>query len=196
MDIAKLIYGPFCHHSFENENRFFLDRKRQRCYLSVYRISREINMISKKTKYAMKSLIYLARCYDRGPVLISDLARDEGIPKKFLELILLALKNNGILQSKKGKGGGYYLGKPPQEINMGTVIRILDGPLAPVPCVSETAYAKCGECTDEKTCGIRLVMKEVRDAMSNILDGANLADVLERIKAAEQEGKGALHYSI
>ena len=153
-------------------------------------------MISKKTKYALKSLIYLARSYDKGPVLISDLAREERIPRKFLELILLSLKNNGILRSKKGKGGGYYLGKPPREISMGAVIRILDGPLAPVPCVSETAYAKCGECNDEKTCGIRLVMKEVRDAMSNILDNASLADVLERIDAAEQEGKGALYYCI
>ena len=153
-------------------------------------------MISKKTKYALKALIYLARCYDKGPILISDLARDERIPKKFLELILLSLKNNGILQSKKGKGGGYYLGKPPREISMGKVIRLLDGPLAPVPCVSETAYAKCAECHDEKTCGIRLVMKEVRDAMAKILDSTSLADVLERINVAEQKGKGVLHYCI
>ena len=97
-------------------------------------------MISKKTKYALKGLIYLARKYDQGPILISDLARYERIPKKFLELILLSLKNNGVLQSKKGKGGGYYLGKHPKEISIGNVIRILDGPLAPVPCVSESAY--------------------------------------------------------
>lgn len=153
-------------------------------------------MISKKTKYALKALIYLAREYDKGPILISNLARDERIPKKFLELILLALKNNGILQSKKGKGGGYYLGKPPREISMGKVIRILEGPLAPVPCVSETAYAKCEECHDERTCGIRLVMKEVRDAMAKILDSANLADVLERIERAEQQESGVLIYNI
>ena len=153
-------------------------------------------MISKKTKYALKGLLYLARKYDQGPVLISDLARDERIPKKFLELILLSLKNNGILQSKKGKGGGYYLGKPPKDISMGKVIRILEGPLAPVPCVSETAYAKCEECDDERTCGIRLMMKDVRDAMAKILDGTTLADVLERTEKEEQQGKGILHYYI
>lgn len=153
-------------------------------------------MISKKTKYALKAIIYLAKVYDKGPILIADLARDERIPKKFLELILLTLKNNGILQSRKGKGGGYYLGKSPKDISMGNVIRILEGPLAPVPCVSETAYAKCDECVDERTCGIRLMMKDVRDAMAKILDGTTLADVLERAEKAEQLGKGALNYYI
>ncbi len=153
-------------------------------------------MISKKTKYALKALIYLAREFDKGPILIADLARDERIPKKFLELILLTLKNNGILQSRKGKGGGYYLGKSPKEISMGNVIRLLEGPLAPVPCVSETAYAKCEECLDERTCGIRLMMKDVRDAIAKILDGTTLADVLERTARAEQQEKGVLHYYI
>jgi Rrf2 family protein len=153
-------------------------------------------MISKKTKYGLKALIYLAREYDKGPILISDLAREERIPKKFLELILLTLKNYGILQSKKGKGGGYYLGKPPETISMGHVVRILDGPLAPVPCVSETAYAKCEECDDEHTCGIRLVMKEVRDAIASILDGTTLADVLEKVAKASQKEKGVFHYII
>jgi Rrf2 family protein len=153
-------------------------------------------MISKKTKYALKALIHLVREYDRGPILIADLARDERIPKKFLELILLTLKNNGVLQSRKGKGGGYYLGKPPQEISMGNVIRILEGPLAPVPCVSETAYARCQECADERTCGIRQVMKDVRDAMAGILDGTSLADLLEREEKAAKKEKGILDFSI
>ena len=153
-------------------------------------------MISKKTKYALKALIYLVREYDRGPILIADLARDERIPKKFLELILLTLKNNGVLQSRKGKGGGYYLGKLPGEISMGNVIRILEGPLAPVPCVSETAYARCQECADERTCGIRLVMKDVRDAMADILDGTSLADLLEREEKAAKKEKGILDFSI
>ncbi len=153
-------------------------------------------MISKKTKYGLKAMIYLAKVYDQGPILIADLAREERIPKKFLELILLTLKNNGVLQSRKGKGGGYYLGKPPKEISLGKLVRILDGPLAPVPCVSETAYAKCDECVDEKTCGIRLVMKDVRDAIAEILDGTSLADVLERSDKAEQQDKGILHYYI
>ncbi|AJE03113.1 RrF2 family transcriptional regulator [Geobacter pickeringii] len=153
-------------------------------------------MISKKTKYALKALIYLAREYDRGPILIADMARDERIPKKFLELILLALKNAGVLQSKKGKGGGYSLARPPREISMGRVIRVLEGPLAPVPCVSETAYARCEECDDEWSCGIRLVMKDVRDAMAQILDNATLADVLERIEQEKQKSDGALFYAI
>lgn len=153
-------------------------------------------MISKKTKYGLKSLLYLARKYNQGPILISDLARDERIPKKFLELILLALKNNGILQSRKGKGGGYYLGRSPREISLGNVVRILDGPLAPVSCVSETAYASCKECIDERTCGIRLVMKDVRDAIANILDGTSLADMLEREERAAKAEKGILDFSI
>ncbi len=153
-------------------------------------------MISKKTKYGLKSLLYLARKYDQGPILISDLAREERIPKKFLELILLALKNNGILQSKKGKGGGYYLGRPPREISVGNVVRVLEGPLAPVPCVSETAYARCQECLDERTCGIRLVMKDVRDAISSILDKTSLADMLELEEKADQRVRGILHYTI
>jgi Rrf2 family protein len=153
-------------------------------------------MISKKTKYALKALLYLAREYDHGPILISDLAREERIPKKFLELILLTLKNSGILQSKKGKGGGYYLGKHPGTITMGAVIRILEGPLAPVPCVSESAYAKCEECADEQNCGIRLVMKDVRDAMARILDSATLAEVLERVERERLKESGILNYMI
>jgi len=153
-------------------------------------------MISKKTKYALKALIYLAREYDKGPILIADLAREERIPKKFLELILLALKNNGILLSKKGKGGGYYLGRAPREITLGKIIRVLEGPLAPVPCVSESAYAHCDECVSEQTCGIRLVMKEVRDSMAAILDSTTLADVLERVAKEEQLLQGVVNYMI
>ena len=153
-------------------------------------------MISKKTKYGLKALIYLARQYDKGPILIADLARDENLPKKFLENILLSLKNNGILQSRKGKGGGYYLGRHPSKITFGQAIRVMEGPLAPVPCVSETAYAKCTECQNEVTCGIRLVMKDVREAMAQILDGTTLADVLEKIDTAEQGQRGVLDFCI
>lgn len=153
-------------------------------------------MISKKTKYALKAMLYLAREQDKGPILIADLARDERIPKKFLELILLALKNAGVLQSKKGKGGGYYLAQSPREISMGRIIRILEGPLAPVQCVSETSYSRCEECDDEWSCGIRLVMKDVRDAMATILDGATLADVLERVEREKQKKDGVLFYTI
>ena len=153
-------------------------------------------MISKKTKYGLKALIYLARHYDQGPILIADLARDENIPKKFLEAILLSLKNNGILQSKKGKGGGYYLARAPKSITFGQAIRVMDGPLAPVPCVSESSYAHCTECENELTCGIRLVMKEVRDSMAEILDGTSLADVLDKMGQAEETQKGVLNFCI
>jgi Rrf2 family protein len=153
-------------------------------------------LISKKTKYGLKALIYLARQYDQGPILIADLARDENIPKKFLEAILLALKNSGILQSKKGKGGGYFLGKLPKDITFGQAIRVMEGPLAPVPCVSETSYAKCTECGDESTCGIRFVMKDVRDAMARILDSTTLADILEQVDQAEAAQKGVLNFCI
>jgi len=146
-------------------------------------------MLSKKTKYALKALLLLAKEYGQGPILISDLAQREGIPKKFLELILLDLKNHGILQSKKGKGGGYFLGKAPEAIYLGYVIRVLDGPLAPLPCVSQTAYMKCEECQDEATCGIRNVMKQVREATARILDGTSLADVLRGVEnATKKEG--------
>jgi Rrf2 family protein len=135
-------------------------------------------MISSKTKYGLHALIHLAKAYGKGPVLISDLAEEERIPKKFLEAILLELKNHGVLDSKKGKGGGYQLAKPSRDIKLGEVIRILEGPLAPVPCVSQTAYTRCKECRDETSCCIKLVMKEVRDAISNILDKTTLEDMV------------------
>ena len=144
-------------------------------------------MISNKTKYGLHALIYLSERYNAGPSLIADLAQKENIPKKFLEMILLELKRQGILESKKGKGGGYRLAKHPREIKLGQVIRILDGPLAPVSCVSQTAYKRCKECSDENSCGIRSVMKDVRDAMSNILDKTSLEEVLLRKQKANSE---------
>ncbi len=119
-----------------------------------------MQMLSKKSKYGLRALLALARRKDQEPVLISDLAEQERIPRKFLEWILLELKNNGMLRSKRGKGGGYFLGRAPKAISIGEVIRALDGPLAPLPCVSHTAYRKCEECEDETTCGIRAVMNE------------------------------------
>src|SRR5260221_7848840 len=106
-------------------------------------------------------MVVLAQRYGEGPILISDIAAPERIPHKFLELILLELKNHGLLHSKKGKGGGYFLAREPRAISVGQVVRFLDGPIAPLPCVSKTAYMRCHECRDERTCGIRLVMQEV-----------------------------------
>lgn len=123
----------------------------------------------------------LAREAGRGPVLIAELARREAIPKKYLEAILLELKRHGLVHSRKGKGGGYFLCRKPNEVTFGEVIRVLDGPLAAVPCVSQMAYMKCAECVDEPTCGVRLAMKEVRDATAQILDHTTLADVNARV---------------
>lgn len=135
-------------------------------------------MLSKKAKYSIRALLYLARHRGEGPVLIRDIADNENIPRKFLETILLDLKNVGILQSKLGKGGGYYLERAPDTITLGRVIRMTEGPLAPVSCVSQTAYAPCAECVDEKTCTIRFIMKQVRDAKAKILDETTLETML------------------
>ena len=152
-------------------------------------------MISQKSKYALKALSVLAREYGKGPVLISDIAKQEKIPRTFLELILLDLKNQGLLHSRKGRGGGYLLAKPPQSISVGQVLRMTGGPLALLPCVSKTAYRRCEECHDERTCGIRIVMKEVRDATARILDATTLADLVKRGQLAAL-GPDALEFSI
>lgn len=137
-------------------------------------------MITKKTKYALKALAYLAQEFDhKNPVLISELAHKEKIPKKFLEAILLELKNKGILLSKKGKGGGYLLAKKPEKIDVITVMRILEGPLAPLPCLSQTAHAKCDECESETNCGIRKMMKGVYEAQLRALEKLSLQDLLD-----------------
>lgn len=139
-------------------------------------------MLSKKAKYALLAMLALARRYGEGPIPISELTDREGLPKKFTQLILLELKNNGLLQSKKGKEGGYLLRKPPAEISLGTIIRLIDGPLAPVPCVSVTAYEKCEECRNEETCCLRVVMKDVRDSIAHILDSTSLEETLKKGK--------------
>jgi Rrf2 family protein len=152
-------------------------------------------MLCNKTKYALKALQVLAKEYGQGPVLISEIARRENIPAKFLELILLELKNRGILQSKKGKGGGYFLVRSPQSVTVGQIVRLMEGPLALLPCVSRTSYMRCRECRDERTCGIRIVLKDVRDATARILDSTTLADVLKRVESVVY-GKEGLDYAI
>jgi Rrf2 family protein len=138
-------------------------------------------VLSRKSKYGLKALLQLAMETGGEPVLISALAAREAIPKKFLEAILLELKRYGVVESRKGKGGGYFLRRRPSEITFGEVIRALDGPLAAVPCVSKMAYMKCTECVDEATCGVRIAMKEVRDATARILDNTTLADVNRKV---------------
>lgn len=137
-------------------------------------------MISKKTKYALNALVHLAHKYERGPVLISSISLDENIPRKFLEAILLDLKNAGILASKKGKGGGYYLLKKPEDVNLADVMRLFDGPIALLPCVTYKYYQRCEECKDEETCGIRDVFMTVRNETVRILKENTLASVLKK----------------
>ncbi len=141
--------------------------------------------LSKRGEYGLRAMILLAEPNPEGRaaiVQIKEISEREKIPAKFLEQILLALKNAGLLHSKMGVGGGYYLAKPAREITLGHIIRVLDGPIAPVKCVSQIAYEPCG-CPDEAACGLRLVMFDVRAAMSAILDKTSLEDVIKRVEA-------------
>jgi Rrf2 family protein len=136
--------------------------------------------ISKRGEYGIKALIHLASEDDpREVVQIHEIAEREQIPVKFLEQILLTLKNAGLLRSRLGAGGGYYLARSAEEITLGQIVRILDGPLAPIRCVSQMAYERC-VCPDEATCGLRLAMLEVRNAIAGILDHKTLAEVAAR----------------
>jgi Rrf2 family protein len=134
-------------------------------------------MLSKKSQYAFKALTYLAQKFNEGPVLISEISKKKKIPLKFLENILLELKKAGILDSKKGKGGGYFLKKDPSKVNVANVIRLVNGPIAMLPCVSLYFYERCKNC-DEKHCGLHDMMIQVRDASLNILENRTLKDLL------------------
>ncbi|WP_298369895.1 Rrf2 family transcriptional regulator [uncultured Lutibacter sp.] len=131
-------------------------------------------MLSMKTKYGLKALSYLAKQEPNCPVLISDISESENISKKFLESILLLLKKNGFLASKKGKGGGYYLLKSPKDIKISSVIRVLEGPIAMLPCVSLNYYERCDDCKSEEACSLNRLMAEVRDSTLKILENKTL----------------------
>ena len=133
-------------------------------------------MLSKKTKYGLKALSYLAKKKQFEPVLISEISEAENISKKFLESILLLLKKNGILSSKKGKGGGYFLLNHPKDIKLSTIIRLLEGPIAMLPCASLNYYEKCDDCTSEEICNLNRLMVEVRDNTLKILENKTLED--------------------
>lgn len=133
-------------------------------------------MLSKKTQYAFKSLTYLAENQTAGPVLIADIAQKKKIPIKFLESILLELKKAGILGAKKGKGGGYYFVQPPEKVTLATVMRLMEGPIALLPCVSLHFYRKCTDC-NEKKCGLNKTMAAVRDQMLSILEHKSVMDL-------------------
>ena len=137
-------------------------------------------MLSKKTRYAIKALVVLGKNFGEAPMQISKIALDEHIPKKFLEQILLDLRNAGLLYSKKGAGGGYGLVKDPAEIFVVQVLRLTGGPVALLPCVSLNFYQKCDECINEATCGVRDVFLEVRNATLKILSETSIADIIRR----------------
>ena len=140
-------------------------------------------MISKKSKYALKALVHLARKADKGPVLISAIAEAEHIPQKFLETILLDLKNAGMLASKKGKGGGYYLRMDAEKINIAQVLRLFDGAIALLPCVTFRFYERCDECEDEATCSIREAFQQVRNESVRIFENHTLRTLVARESA-------------
>ncbi|MGI8950541.1 MAG: RrF2 family transcriptional regulator [Chitinophagaceae bacterium] len=144
-------------------------------------------MLSKKTKYAINALVYLAREGKEGaPIQISKIAESEHIPRKFLEAILLDLRNAGILSSKKGKTGGYYLHLHPEQINIADVMRLFDGPIALLPCVAYKYYERCEECKDEATCGIRSVFSDVRNETVHMLKQATLAEIMKRSEGLQK----------
>lgn len=152
-------------------------------------------MLTKKTRYALKALTVLAERGEREPTLIAQLAEQERIPKKFLEAILRELKQHGILSAQRGRGGGYKLRRRAEDVNLADVIRALDGPIAPVPCLSRTAYRPCDECVSERSCGVRLVLKDLHQATATVLEGTTLADLVRRTREAAEQN-ATLNYSI
>ena len=133
-------------------------------------------MLAKKTRYALRAPLYLAETDPGRSVQVADIAATQQVPRKYLELILLDLKKAGMVTSRRGPGGGYVLARQPDEISFAEVIRLMDGPLALVPCASLNFYARCGDCHDEATCAIRKVMAQVRIEADRILSGTTLAD--------------------
>lgn len=135
-------------------------------------------MISQKSKYALRALLCLAEAPPDEPMMIAEIAVREVIPRKFLEQILLDLKHHGLVVSRRGKAGGYLLLRRPETITFGEVLRLMDGPLAPLPCLSKMAYRRCGDCASEQACKIRKVFARVAEATRSVLDTATLADVM------------------
>jgi Rrf2 family protein len=140
-------------------------------------------MLSKKCSYAIHALVYLAERMDQGPIHIQEMAEKKNIPRKFLEAILLELNRAKILGAKRGKGGGYFLKKKPEQINLIEIIRLMDGAIALLPCVSLNYYEACNECEDENTCGLRTVLIHIRDETLGILSRSTLAQLVKKEKS-------------
>ncbi len=151
-------------------------------------------MLSQKAIYALKTLVHLGRVYQNGPLQIAELAAKEKISKKLVEQILIDLQKHRLVQKEIGHGGGYFLAKEPWQISLGFVLRAIDGPIALIPCVSQTAYGKCQECIGEERCGIRNVMKEIREYTASILDGTSLQDVINCERRLNGITKGEMAY--
>lgn len=153
-------------------------------------------MITKKTKYALMVLAALARKERGRPQLIAELSEEAKVPKKFLELILLELKGGGIVQSKKGPGGGYFMAIEPEEVSVADVLRLTGGAIAPVSCLSRTRYERCEECPDEKSCGVRLVLRNAHEASIKVLEKTRLADMMKQMVEARHAEESAPMYYI
>jgi Rrf2 family protein len=134
-------------------------------------------VLTNKGKYGLKAMVHLAGIDPGALAQASDMAQSNSISKKFLDHILAELRHAGLVYSKKGKGGGYALTRPAHEIQVGAIVRALDGPLAPIPCASVTAFRPCDDCADLSTCPVRLIMTEARNAIANVLDNCTLAEL-------------------
>jgi len=145
-------------------------------------------MLSQKAKYALRALLVMAGNAESESIHIADIAESEGISRKFLEAILLELRKHGVLTSRRGPGGGYNLARPADQIFFGEIIRIVDGPLAPLPCASVTAFRECTDCPKPDQCSIRWLMQRVRDATAEVLDNCSLADALGKMPVARRAG--------
>ena len=144
-------------------------------------------MLTNKGKYGLKAMVHLAGLEPGALAQVADIAARNAISKKFLDHILTELRHAGFVYSKKGKGGGYALARPAHEIKVGAIVRTLDGPLAPIPCASVTAYRPCEDCADLKTCPVRLIMLDARNAIANVLDSRTLAEMRLLSEPAERE---------
>ena len=148
-------------------------------------------MLAQKTRYALRSLLYLAEKADGSPVRLATIADTQQVPPKYLELIMLDLKKGGLVRSARGPRGGYVLARDPEQISFGEIVRVIEGPIALVPCASVNFYARCGDCHDEATCAIRRIFGAVRDQTSTLLDSISLKDAATWEQRAEASGTRA-----
>jgi Rrf2 family cysteine metabolism transcriptional repressor len=152
-------------------------------------------MLSSRARYATRALLDLSIRYDQGTTQILDISERQNIPFKYLQQILMALKVAGFVQSRKGPGGGYSLAAAPETITLGAVLRAMDGPLAPISCVSVTNYAECG-CPRPETCALRAAFRDVREAMVEVLDQTSFAELRDRQLAAQRDGVDVFDFVI